>query len=93
MNFLIKLGDSSGDILKKLHTVCGDGALNVMVVYKWVAHYKEVRQSLKDDLYLGRSILTHNHKNVKRIDELFATNRRISIRYIAETLGINRETI
>ncbi len=34
MKFLIKLGDGSGNILKKLRTVYRDGALKVVVVYK-----------------------------------------------------------
>ncbi len=29
MKFLVKLGDGVGNILKKLHTVYGDGALKV----------------------------------------------------------------
>ncbi len=91
--FLVKLGDGGGDILKKLCMVYGDRALKMMAVYKWVARYKEGRKSLKDDVCSGRPISTHNDENVKRIDELLATNQRISNHYIAETLGVNRETV
>ncbi len=34
MNFLVQLGDSGGDTVRKLHTLYGDGALKAMVVYK-----------------------------------------------------------
>ncbi len=75
MMFLVKLGDSSSDILKKLCTVCGDAALKATVVYKRVARYKEGRESLEDGLHLVRPVLTHNNENVKHIDELLTTNR------------------
>ncbi len=92
MKFLVKLGDGSGNIFKKLHMVYRDGALKVTAVYKWVARYKEGWESLEDDPRLGRPILTHNDENVKSVDELLTTNRRISNHYIAETLG-KRETV
>ncbi len=74
MRFLIKLGDGGGDILKKLNTVYEDGALKLTVVYKWVARYKEGRESLEDDSRSGRPVSTHNAENVKHVDELFPTN-------------------
>ncbi len=93
IKFLVKLGDGGGNILKKLRTVYRDGALKAMVVYKQVARYKERRESLEDDLHLGRPVSTHNNENVKHVDELLATNRRIMNHYIAETLRINEETV
>ncbi len=74
MKFLVKLGDSGGDILKKLHTVNGNGALKAMVVHKWEARYKEEQESHKDDPHSGRLVSTHSDENVKPIDELLATN-------------------
>ncbi len=68
MKFLVKLGDGSGDILKKLHMVCGNEALKVTAIYKRVARYKEGRESLEDDPHLGRSVLTHNDENVMHVD-------------------------
>ncbi len=56
MKVLVKLEDGGGDILKKLLTVYGDGALKAMAVYKWVACYKEGRESLEDDPCLKRLV-------------------------------------
>ncbi len=77
LKFPVKLGDGGGDILKKLHMVYGDGVPKAMVVYKWVARYKEEQELLKDDPHLGRPVSTHNDKNAKRIEELLVTNQRI----------------
>ncbi len=93
MKFLVELGGGGGNIPKKLHTVYGDGALKMTALYKWVVHCKERRELLEDDPCLGRPASTHNDENMKRIDELIATNRRISNCYIAETFGIYRETV
>ncbi len=34
MKFLVRLGDGSGEVLKKLRTVYGNGTLKAMAVYK-----------------------------------------------------------
>ncbi len=88
MKFLVKLVDGGGDILKKLRTVYGDGALKATVVYKWVVRYKEGRESLEDNLRLGRPVSTHNDENVKCVNELLATNQRISIVTWQKHLGL-----
>ncbi len=89
MKFLVKLGNGSGNILKKLCMVYGDGALKATAVYNWVGHYEEGRELPRS----GRPISTQNDENLKCVDKLHTTNRRISNCYTAETLGINRETI
>ncbi len=74
MKFFIKVEGGGDDILKKLHTVYGDGALKATTVYKWVACYKEGQKSLEDNPSSGRPVSTHNDENVKHADELLATN-------------------
>ncbi len=74
MKFLVKLRDGGDNTVKKLRTVYGDGALNATVVYKCVAQYKEGQELLEYDLFLGGPVSTHNNENVKRVDELLATN-------------------
>ncbi len=93
VNFLIKLGGGSNNILKKLCTVYKDGALKMTVVYKLIARYKEGWESLEDDPRSRTSFSTHNDENEKRVDELLPTNWRILNRYIAKTCGISRETV
>ncbi len=83
MKFLVKLEGGGGNILKKLHMIYEDGALKATVVYKWVARY-EGEESLKDKPRSGRPMLPHNNENVKNIDELLATNWRISNHYTAK---------
>ncbi len=84
MKFVVKLGDGSDDILKKLHTIYGDGALKATVVYKWVACYKEWRESLEEDPHSGRPVSTHNDENVNqsRIVTLQKYSRLIEKQYV-----------
>ncbi len=84
--FLVKLEDGGGDIPKKSRMVYGGGVLKAMVVYKWITRYKEGQESLADDPHLGRPVSTHNDENVKRVDELLITNRRISNHYHLELI-------
>ncbi len=93
MKFSIKLEDGSGDLLKKLHMVYGNGALKATSVYKWAARYKEGQKLLEVNPYSGTHLSTYNNESVKHIDKLLATNQRISNRYMTETLGINIKTV
>ncbi len=78
MNFFVKLGDGGGSILKKLHAVYGNGAPKATVVYKWVARYKEGQSRLKRTRAREDAVTTYNDENAQHVDELLATNRRIS---------------
>ncbi len=48
---------------------------------------------LEDNPHSGRHVSIHNDENVKCIDELLDTKRRILNHYIAETHAVNRETV
>ncbi len=50
---------ASGDILKKLRKVYGDGALEATVVNKWIACYKKGRELLEDGPHAGKPALTN----------------------------------
>ncbi len=57
--------EDGGSNIKKLHMIYGNGALKVMPVYKWVAHYKEGQELPEDDPYSRRFVSTHNNEKVK----------------------------
>ncbi len=90
---LMKLGDSGGKIVRKLQTVNGDMALKLLQVYRWAGQFLKGREFVVDNPQAGRPVSTRNEENVKRIDDLLATNRRISVCYISDMLGINCETV
>ncbi len=48
---------------------------------------------LEDDQRSGRPVTTSNEENVKRIENTLGENCRMSILWLTESLGINRETV
>ncbi len=95
ITILVKLGETGKQIFEKLNTVYGEAATKPTMVYKGVKWCQEGRESLlvEDNERSGRPVTTRNEENVKRIKNTLAENCRISIRWLSESLGINRETV
>ncbi len=51
------------------------------------------RESLEDNQRSGKPVTTRNEENVKRIENALVENRSMSILWLSESLGINRETV
>ncbi len=89
----MKLGKTGKQISEKLNTVYGEAAMKPATVYKWVKRCQEGREFLEDDQRSGKPVTTRNEENVQRIENAPVENRRVFIRWLSESLRINRETI
>lgn len=92
IKFLVKLNKDS-EIVQQLNEALGEFAMKPATVYKWKKRFKEGRESVDDNPKEGRPVSTGGEKNVRRVDEFIVKDRRVSTRFIAEQLGINRETV
>ncbi len=93
IKFLVKLDETGKQISEKLSTVYGEAAMKPAMVYKWVKRCQEGLKLLEDEQRSGRPVTTRNEENVKRIENALVENCRISIRWLSESLGINRKTV
>ncbi len=62
-------------------------------VQEWAFQFWVGRESTADDPRASRPVSMRNKQNVKKVDDLPATNRRISVRNISDTLRINCGTV
>ena len=49
IKFLTKLGWESSQVIDSLHQVYGDSVPHRTTIFKWIKHFKEGQEDLKDD--------------------------------------------
>ena len=71
------------------------GDLNMLQknVYKWFKDFKEGRERVDDLERLGRPSTSTDEQRVNHIKELVHKNRRLTIRDLANTIGILRGSL
>ena len=58
-------------------------------VYKWYKLFTEGREEMNDDARPGRSSTLTTNKNTEAVKKIVMENRRITIREVAENVGIS----
>ena len=57
--------------------------------YEWFKSFKEGRTSVSDDLRPGRPSISTDDHHVERVREVICGNRRLTVREVAEDMGIS----
>jgi len=90
IKFLVKLGKNGPEIHQMLQQVYGECALKERTVCKWVQRFREGREDPKDDARSGRPSTSSGNKNIDRVHSLVFSDRRLTVRMIAEELGFGK---
>jgi len=72
--------------------VYGDNAMKKTAVFKWVKRFSEGRESVTDEERSGWSATSTTEENIAEVRQIVHENRRLTVRSIAEQVGIDRET-
>jgi len=91
--FLVKLGKNGPEIHQMLQQVYGECALKERTVFKWVQHFREGREDPKDDAKSGRPSTSSGNENIDRVRSLVLSHRRLTVRMIAEELGLGKSSV
>ena len=59
-------------------------------VYKWHKRFRSGRDNVEDDLNPGHPTTSRNDKNIQNVNELVHKDRRMTVRMLAEELGLGR---
>lgn len=93
IKFLVKSGEKTAEIFRKLQCVFGNDCLSKSRVYEWASRFASGRESTQDDARLGAPKIVHTRQNVEHLSVLVWTDRRLTVRMMSSELGINKETI
>jgi histone-lysine N-methyltransferase SETMAR len=93
IKFLTKKGRATADIQTELQEVYGDNAPSYSTIKKWASEFKQGRESLEDDPRSGRPSTSTTDGNVDFIEELVMRERQISVRRVANELGISKTVV
>ena len=89
MKFCFKLQKSAKETREMLKLVYGDAALIIKTVYKWFERFSNSCETGEDEERSGRPSKSKTQENGERVSEIIRSNRRLTIREIAEDLNIS----
>ncbi|KYN15799.1 hypothetical protein ALC57_11971 [Trachymyrmex cornetzi] len=93
IKFCVKLGKSAMETLPMMKTAFGDDCLSDRQVYPWHKAFLEGREEINDEARAGRPSTITTDENVTRVRELLNSDRRLSVRLVAQILKIPKSTV
>ena len=89
----VKLGKTATETLKMLSDVYGDSSMSRTRVIEWHKRFVEDGESVEDDPKSGRPCTSTTYTNIEKIRQLVRSDRHLTIRVIANEVGIDKETV
>ncbi|GFX43394.1 protein GVQW3 [Trichonephila clavipes] len=93
VKFHFNLGKTATETYNLLKEVYGSQCLSRARVFEWFKRFKDGRQDVEDDSQPGRPSTSKTDENVEQVASLIRSDRRFSIRAIAETVNIDKECV
>uniref|UniRef100_A0A8C4WUG0 Mos1 transposase HTH domain-containing protein n=1 Tax=Eptatretus burgeri TaxID=7764 RepID=A0A8C4WUG0_EPTBU len=93
LKFLAKLGKTPFESFTMLQQVYREETMSRTRAFEWHKRYKEGREEVEDDPQSGRPSTSRTMKNIERVKQMVHTDRRLTVRMIAEELSINKDTV
>ncbi|XP_014480147.1 PREDICTED: putative uncharacterized protein FLJ37770 [Dinoponera quadriceps] len=82
--------------VKKYNKVCemlikayGKSAMSKTRVYEWYKRFQDGREDVEDDERPGRPSTSTTDENVEKVKEMVMNNRRLTVREVADDVGIS----
>lgn len=91
IKYLFKKRLTPKEIHDDMQTTLGESAPSYTTVKKWVAEFKRGRENIEDDPRSGRPMTSTTEENINKVCDLILKDRRLTIREIADTIGISYE--
>jgi len=89
----VKLGKNGPEIHQMLQQVYGEDALKERTVFKWVQHFWEGHEDPKDDARSGHPSTSSGNENIYHVLSLMLSDHRLTVRMIAEELGLGKTSV
>ena len=93
LKFLVKLKKTPTESLKMLQEAYGDQAMSRARVFEWHRRFREGEEDVEDKPRSGRPSSSKTDENVEAVRQAVRGDRRLTVRMIAEEVGIDRQTV
>ena len=93
LKFLVRLGKTTTETFNSLQEVYGDATMSRIRIFEWNKRFRERREGVKDDPRSGRLTTSRTNKKVERVRETVRSDRRLTVRMIADELNMNSERV
>ena len=93
LKFLVRLEKTPTEALKLLQEVYSDDAMSRTGLFESHRRFKERREEVEDDHRNGRPSTSMTDENVERVRQKVRSDRRLTVRMIADELGMNSERV
>ena len=93
IKFCVKIGKSANEMLALLTVAYGEYTMQKWSVFEWHRRFKEGREDVQEDPRSGQPKTQRTDINVDRVRTFVRSDRRLSVRVIAEELNMSRETV
>ena len=88
INFCFRLGKTGAEMYEMLQAAFGESCLSRSKTFEWYSRFKNGRRSFEDDPCPGRPSTFHTKETVARAREIICADRSLTIREVAEDVGI-----
>ncbi|XP_013793861.1 putative uncharacterized protein FLJ37770 [Limulus polyphemus] len=89
IKFCQKLGDSQVETIQKIQTAFGDDAMGITQIKEWYKQFKDGRTTVESEPRSGRPSTCRNDQVIAKVNAMVMRNHRVTIREIAEEVGIS----
>ena len=93
LKFLVRLGKTPTETFNLLQEVYGDATMSRTRIFEWHKRFREGREDVEDDPKSGRPTTSRTNENVEHVREKVRSDRRLTVRMIADELSMNSERV
>jgi hypothetical protein len=90
---LVKLNKTPTECFRMLTEAYGADCMSRARVFEWHKRFSDGRGDVEDDECPGRPCTSKTNENVEKIEQIVRIDRCLSIRMIAETVNVDKETV
>ena len=89
IKFCVKNEIKCNKVCEMLTKAYGESAMSKTRVYEWYKRFQDGREDVEDDERLRRPTTPTTDENVEKVKEMVINDRRITIREVADDVGIS----
>ena len=93
IKFCYKLGKTATETYEMLVQVYGTEAMTRKCVYDWLKRFCDGKETTEDEPRSGRLSTSRTPDMIERVQQMLAQDQRVTLRLMAEELGISKDTV